>query len=182
MEQADVNILEKLREGGIGVLTTDTLYGLVGLALKEDVVERIYKLKNRQPDKPLIILIADRKDLGLFGVAPDEKTQKYLDSVWPGPVSVILPAPGAPAHLLRGGETLAFRLPNKPDLIKILKEVGPLVAPSANPEGLPPATNIAEAKKYFGDRIDFYLDGGELRGEPSNLVSLVDGHTKIIRG
>ena len=182
MAQVQTNVINLLRSGGVGILPTDTLYGLVGRALDEGAVERIYKLKNRHSDKPLIVLIGAKNDLELFGIALGEKTEKFLDSVWPGPVSVILPAPLAPVHLLRGGRTLAFRLPNKSDLRAIIKEVGPLVAPSANPEGLPPARNITEAGKYFGEKVGFYIDGGELSGPPSTLVYFKNDQPKILRG
>lgn len=171
-----------LAGGGVGVIPTDTLYGLVGRAAHEGAVERIYKLKNRRPDKPLIVLIGDTKDLELFGVVLDNKTEKFLDSVWPGPVSVILSAPTAPAHLLRGGTTIAFRLPKDDKLRAFLGDTGPLVVPSANPEGEKPAQTIAEARAYFRDAVDFYVDSGERSGNPSTLVSLTDGVPRILRG
>jgi L-threonylcarbamoyladenylate synthase len=59
---------------------------------------------------------------------------------------------------------------------------GPLVEPSANPEGLPPAETVDEARKYFGESADFYVDGGRRSGRPSALVSLADGTPKILRG
>lgn len=176
-----VGTVDIIKDGGVGVLATDTLYGLVGSAFSREAVERIYKLKNRRADKPLIVLIGEKKDLEIFGDVLDRETEKFLDSVWPGPVSVILPAPKAPEHLLCGGQTLAFRLPKKPELRGIIKEVGPLVAPSANPEGLPPARNITEAKKYFGSGVDFYEDSGELVGEPSAIVRFTNGKVEILR-
>jgi L-threonylcarbamoyladenylate synthase len=73
-------------------------------------------------------------------------------------------------YLHRGKKSLAFRLPHNKDLIDILKISGPIVAPSANIEGAKPAENIKEAKSYFGDKIDFYLDVGTIKSKPSKII------------
>src|SRR3989338_11017033 len=84
------NIVTILKQGGIGVLPTDTIYGLVGSALSQRAVKRIYKVRKRNPKKPFIILISSIKDLSHFGIRLDVKTRKFLENLWPGPVSVIL--------------------------------------------------------------------------------------------
>ncbi len=177
--------IEMLRQGKVGVLPTDTLYGLVGSALSQKAVERIYQLKKRDPRKPMIILIADLKDLALFGINVREQTEKSLKKFWPGKVSIILPCSSeAPkerrracsskkfSYLHRGTKSLAFRLPKPSWLRGLLRETGPLVAPSANPENLLPAEDIEEAKKYFSIKVDFYVNKGKLTGLPSTLIEL----------
>lgn len=171
----------RIKNGEVGVLPTDTLYGLVGSALMPDVVQRIYSLKGRDIAKPFIVLIADIKDLAKFKVVVSGETRAVLDKLWPGPASVILPCGSGFEYIHRGSNKIAFRLPAKEDLRRLISESGPVVAPSANPEGLPPAKNISEAKKYFGDRVDFYEDHGERHGAPSTLVELNDGVLKVIR-
>src|SRR3989344_4954201 len=86
-------IIKILKRGGIGVLPTDTLYGLVGLALNKKTVELIYKVRKRNPKKPLIILISSLKDLELFGIRLSSPTKKILNKLWPGKVSIILDCP-----------------------------------------------------------------------------------------
>ena len=163
-------------------MATDTIYGIVGLALKKEVVENIYKLRERNPSKPMIILIGSIRDLGFFGIKIDKITQKILEKFWPGKVSIILPCPSKKfIYLHRGTRSLAFRLPDKPDLIEILGKTGPLVAPSANPEGEPPAKTVEEAKKYFGQKVDFYLDEGELTSLPSTLIAIENGEVIVKR-
>lgn len=173
-----------LKQGGVGILPTDTLYGLVGSADSEAAVERIYKLKKRRADKPSIILISDIKDLAKFGIKPSPLVKEKLNEWWPGPVSVVLGGvSGKFRYLHRGRGSLAFRLPRAPKLLKLIRQTGPLVAPSANIENQKPAHSITEARKYFGDKIDFYVAGGKLEGGPSALVSLgSDGRMKILRG
>jgi L-threonylcarbamoyladenylate synthase len=171
-----------LRTGGVGILPTDTLYGLIGSAFSKKAVARIYRLKKRNLKKPLIVLIGSFRDLARFGVKPDKKIFVILRCVWPGKISVILPCRNKKfRYLHRGTNTVAFRLPAKKSLRAFLKKTGPLVAPSANPEGLPPARTIREAKKYFGDTVDFYVDGGTLRSLPSTLIRIKNGSIVVKR-
>lgn len=171
-----------IKKGAVGVLPTDTLYGIVGRAESKKVVERIYNLKERNSQKPFIILIGSLLDLQKFGIKPDEKTQKFLQQIWPGKVSVILPCQSKKlAYLHRGKKSLAFRLPAKKNLIKLLQKTGPLVAPSANPEGQKPAETIEEAEKYFKQSVDFYVAGGKLKGAPSTIVEIKNGKISLIR-
>ncbi len=68
-------------------------------------------------------------------------------------------------------------------LFSLLQKTGPLVAPSANPQGLTPASNIKEAKKYFGDRVDFYIAGGTLISKPSTIIKInKNGEIEVLRG
>lgn len=178
----DNQAVKILKAGGVGVLLTDTLYGLVGQALNKEAVEKIYKIKGRSEGKPLIILISSIDKLSLFGVKIDNQDKKKLEKFWPGAVSIILPCPFKKfEYLHRGTKTLAFRLPNKKSLIEIIKKTGPLVAPSANPEGLVPARNITEARRYFKDNVDFYMRGGKSKGIPSTVIKLLDEKVEIIR-
>jgi L-threonylcarbamoyladenylate synthase len=176
-----MELIKILNDGGVGVLATDTLYGLVARALDEAAIERIYRLKGRRPDKPLIILICRPEEVRLFGVDLDNPTKKELMKHWPGPVSIILPCPSHKFNYLhRGTNSLAFRLPAKPSLRRLLKQTGPLVAPSANPEGQTPASSIPQARRYFGEAVDFY-QSGRVSGRPSQVVRLADGKLKVLR-
>jgi L-threonylcarbamoyladenylate synthase len=161
-------------------MPTDTLYGVVGSALLSSSVERIYSVRKRSLDKPLIILIASSEDLELFGISPKKGPGRVAQNFWPGKVSVVISCPDSRfEYLHRGTKTLAFRLPKKESLIELLKETGPLVAPSANLEGEMPSLTIEEAKKYFGESVDFYEDEGLVQSEPSTLVQIT-GHKIII--
>jgi len=184
MKQIGQKIVNIINSGGVGILPTDTLYGLVGSALNRKAVERINKVKRRGPKKPFIILISGIKDLELFGVEADIKTKNILSRFWPGSVSIVLKCPKLEkemSYLQPLNKTLAFRCPEERWLNVLLEKTGPLVAPSANPEGLSVAETIKQAKKYFGGRIDFYVEGGILKGAPSTLISLESGNVEILR-
>ncbi len=172
-----------LTAGGIGVLPTDTLYGIVGSAFSKKAVARIFNVKKRNAKKPLIILIHSFFDLARFGIFPDLAARRALSRFWPGKVSVILPCPHWRfSYLHRGTKTLAFRLPKKKSLRALLAKTGPLAAPSANPEGLPPAETVKEARAYFGDAIDFYVSAGRrMASKPSTLVRFEQGAFIVVR-
>lgn len=171
-----------LKEGVVGVIPTDTIYGIVGAALNREVVEKIYKLRKRAPEKPMIILIPSVGYLKNFGIKINGEQKKILKKIWPGKVSVILSCSSQKfSYLHRGLKTLAFRIPKRKELLDMLKISGPLVAPSANIEGFPHAKNIGEAKNFFGDKV-FYLNEGVKRGKPSTLIMLVKNNIEILRG
>ncbi len=175
------DIAKELNEGKIGVIPTDTIYGLVGKALNKKVVQRIYDVKGRRPDKPMIILISSFEDIKLFGVKISKKESEIMKELWPGKVSIILTCKVKKLEYLhRGTDSLAFRFPDKLELIYLLKNSGPLIAPSANPESLSPATKINEAKKYFGKNIDFYLSG-KVNSEPSTLIKIENNKLIVLR-
>ena len=171
-----------LKEGAIGVIPTDTIYGICASALNRKAAEEVYRLKRRDPSKQMIILIHAPNDLKTFGVFLSVKQKKVLEKLWPGKVSVILKVSGGGRkfdYLHRGTKTLAFRLPKNRKLLDILKISGPIVAPSANFEGGKTAKNINEARRYFGKSV-FYYGKRTLNGKSSTLVDLRDG-IKILR-
>ncbi len=154
------------------VIPTDTLYGLCASALNSVAVERVYRLRQRDPRKPVIILIRNTTELRRFGVAVSAAQRHFLQSLWPNRISVALPCPSARRRYLhRGKRSLAFRIPNDPWLLGLLAKTGPLIAPSANLEGKPPAKTIREAQQVFGEAVR-YLDAGPQLGGASALVRL----------
>ncbi len=171
-----------LRSGGIGILPTDTLYGIVGRAESKEAIARIYQVKQRNLKKPLIVLISSFLDLKKFGIKLGAEEKKRLERFWPGKVSVILPSASRKfSYLHRGRKSLAFRLPKKKRLLELIKKTGPLVAPSANPEGKPPAQTIKEARNYFGRKVDFYVSAGKLKSPASTLIKLKGKRLSVLR-
>lgn len=164
------SLVETLRNGGVAVIRTDTIYGIVAKADNERAVERIYSIKSRTPSKSSIVLLAKSNEV--FDT-PSPEELVMMDGLWPGKISIIFPSAKAPAWLDRGNESIAYRMPDDENLRKLLERTGPLVAPSANPEGLPPAMNIQEAMDYFGDSVDVYVDGGQvIDNTPSKLFKV----------
>jgi len=186
------NLIKILKENGVVVMPTDTLYGIVGRAENKKTVEQIYKLRQRNSQKPCVILISDWSEAKKFGIvltlAQKNKIKKYKSasaesSGGTRPTSYILDCPDAEfKYLHRDTKTLAFRVPNISELKNLLRETGPLIAPSANLEARPPSKTISEAKKYFGSTVDLYVDGGIIEGKASKIIKLhKNGSTSVIR-
>ena len=175
-------IIHTIKKDGIGIVPTDTLYGIVGSAFSKQAVKRIYTVKGRDENKPFIILVSSVSDLKKFGIVVSLFQKKFLENIWPNSVSVIIPCPLKKfEYLHRGSRSLAFRLPKNKKLQQFLKKTGPLVAPSANPQGEKPAETVREAKKYFGTHIDFYVSDGRKNGKPSTIVSLENEKPTLLR-
>jgi L-threonylcarbamoyladenylate synthase len=175
---------EILKNDGVVVLPTDTIYGIVGCAMSKKVVERIYKIKGRDENKPFIVLITSYKDLRIFGVKIDEQQAKILAKFWPGKVTVVLPCLSNKfEYLHRGEKSIAFRMigPKNKNLFNLLKKVGPIVAPSANPQYSKHAETITQAKIYFKDKVDFYLSCGTKKGKSSTLVKFENDKLIVLR-
>lgn len=165
----DPNLIALIRRGAVGVLLTDTVYGLVARADNEAAVLRLYALKDRErkPGSSIAASVEQLEHLGL--------PKRYLDRVahlWPNPVSVVIPHDLAYIH--QGLGDSPFRVVADSQLRTLLEQTGPLTTSSANHPGQPPAQNIQEAIAYFGDNVDFYVDGGETGERPSSTVVRID--------
>lgn len=196
MKQDWQNAIKILINGGIGVIPTDTLYGIVGSAFSKKAIERIYKIKNRDKSKPLIVLISSANQLKSFNIKGD------FTEIFQPKVSILLGCKSLKfKYIHRGTGEIAFRLISRrnKNLHSLINKVGPLVAPSANRESDKPAETIAEAKKYFypvrgregsqrvsssngvGENVDLYINAGKKIGEPSTLIRIKNGDIEILR-
>jgi tRNA threonylcarbamoyl adenosine modification protein (Sua5/YciO/YrdC/YwlC family) len=169
--------IEVLQNGGVAVILTDTVYGIVCRADDRLAVERLYGLKHRQ-NNPGPVIASSIDQLVNLGIK-----RRYLTAVsqfWPGKVSIEIPHDLD--YLNQNTGRQAFRVVDDKELQKILDKTGPLLTSSANLPGQPTAKNIDEAKKYFNDKIDFYLDGGEAKDKkPSTLIRIVDDAVEVVR-
>lgn len=165
--------------GGVGVLPTDTVYGLVARASDRGAVKRLYELKLRE-GKPGTIIAASTDQLSALGLKA--RYLKAVEQFWPGAVSVVIPCGPELEYLHEGKNSLAVRIPADEDLRVFLGRTGPLLTSSANHPGKPTATTIAAAREYFDGKVDFYIDGGDLSGrQPSTVVRIVDDAIEILR-
>lgn len=177
------DVARLLLTGCIGVMPTDTLYGVVASARNRKAVARLYRLRRATTSKPFIILLSSSRALRAFSVSPTLLQKRFLQKIWPGKVSAIFSVPNKKLQYLhRGTQTLAFRVPANRRLRKLISKTGPLVAPSANTEGKPPARSIKEARAYFGEQVDFYAPTrARLNQIPSTIISLVSKRPRIVR-
>ena len=175
-------LVRVLRDGKLAVIPTDTVYGIVARALDENAVENLYNAKGRKPEKPFIIVISSLDQLSSFGVNLSVSDRKIINKLWPGPHTLIFDCDKNLEYLHRGTEKLAFRLPQNDFLINLVELTGPLVAPSANPEGFSISRDIEEATSYFKEKVDCYFNGGILEGEPSTIIDCSNNPPVVLRG
>jgi len=179
-------IAQIIKRGGIGVLPTDTIYGIIGSALSKRAVSRVYSVRGRSQKKPCIILLPSAGALCQFGIIFSKREENIIEKLEKDHVSVVLPCLQKKwAYLHRGTKTLAFRVVSKRQkkLHALLQEAGPLIAPSANLQGRKPATTVQEARKYFNDNVDFYVSAGrKLAGKPSTVIKIENGKIMVLRG
>ena len=173
-------IARMLREGCVALLPTDTIYGLHTLATDEDAVARLIDLKGRDETKPFIVLAASMEQLEELGISAAPELLKALDTIWPAPLTAILPLQ-APVAASRGALTLAVRIPALEWLRELAARTGPLVSTSANRSGEPPATTTQNVARDLQDRIDAIVDGGPREGEPSAILDLTGAEPRFIR-
>lgn len=172
------DIIRLLGDGAIGILPTDTIYGIVAFAGDQKAVSRLYKAKHRD-GKPGTIIAASVQQLEELGIAKSDLDK--VKSLWPGPISVVLPANSSLAYIHQGKESLAVRVTANETLRNLLLQTGPLLTSSANMPGEPPAKTIEEARHYFAATVDFYVDGGFMtNAAPSTVIKLEANGAKTV--
>jgi L-threonylcarbamoyladenylate synthase len=151
-----------LRSGGLVGLPTETVYGLAGDALDPGAVGRIFEVKGRPADNPLIVHLGSSAQLDLVVARPTPLADALAARFWPGPLTVVLDAAAdVPAITTGGLDTVAVRVPDHPVAAALLAAFGgPLAAPSANRSGRPSSTTAQHVVAEFGDDLEVVLDGG----------------------
>jgi L-threonylcarbamoyladenylate synthase len=177
-------IIRALAEGGVMVYPTDTFYGLGADCFSAPAVRRIYELKQRDPRKPLLVVISDVDMAGLVAVDIPPVFQELASEFWPGPLTLVLrAAESLPRELLGGGESIALRLPDLPWLRALIRQAGfPLVATSANISGEKEISGPEDAFDSFQGKVDIIVDGGRTEGvKPSTVLDLTAGRPRLVR-
>jgi L-threonylcarbamoyladenylate synthase len=169
-----------LKRGGVVVYPTETLYALGVRSDDDAAVDRLVSLKGREPGKPIAVIIGDVDLLKTVATEVTPQAQALMRKFWPGPLTIVLRArAGLSSPLVGGDGGIGVRLSSDPVARALSRAVGaPLTAPSANPAGQPPPRTVAEARAYFETRVDAYVDGGVLAGEPPSTV--VDARNKVV--
>lgn len=174
-------VIRLLQNGAVGIIPTDTIYGIAASASSEQAVERLYQLKQRRDDvRSGTVIAADVQQLVDLGV--DGESVAKVTSYWPNPLSIELPLSQDLTYLFQTGPHRAFRVVANEELQRFLQKTEPLLTSSVNTTGKPPATNLQQAQAYFGDKVDFYVDGGDLSGRPPSTVAVLrDDKLVVVR-
>lgn len=170
--------------GGVIAFRTDTFYGLGADPFDRATLQRIKELKDREDNKPILIVISDRDQVERFIASPSPSFQHLSEEFWPGALTLIGKArPEVAAEITAGTGTIGVRLPNDERVRALVRACGgALTATSANPSHETPASTAAAVEHYFAERIDLIVDDGESQTDaPSTVVDASGDEPKLIR-
>jgi len=173
-----------LRKGGMVAFPTETVYGLGARAFDKEAVARIFAIKGRPDDNPLIVHIAQKDQLHLLSPNIPSLADRLIEAFWPGPLTLVLErANDLPAIVSAGLSTVAVRMPNHKVALSLIRAVGePIAAPSANRSGHISPTSAHHVRKEFGNDLAMILDGGPCTiGLESTVLDLTADPPRILR-
>lgn len=182
---ANINtVATALKQGDVVGMPTETVYGLAANALDPQAVERIFAVKGRPADNPLIVHISDLANLTGVVSQFSATAQKLADAFWPGPLTMILPKdPGLCDIVTAGLDTVGVRMPSHPVAKALIEASGlPIAAPSANTSGKPSPTTAEHVYHDLNGKLDYILDGGSCSvGLESTVAMVLDDGVTILR-
>ena len=176
--------LSVLRAGGLVAIPTETVYGLAADASNADAVRRIFSVKGRPADHPLIVHIGAAAQLGEWASAIPPAAAVLADACWPGPLTLLVPRAASVLDVVTGGRsTVGVRVPAHPLTLELLARFGGgLAAPSANRFGRVSPTTADHVRADLGDDVDFVLDGGPCPvGVESTIVDCTVDPPQVLR-
>lgn len=188
LKEKDFTKLEEpaqiIKNGGIVVFPTETVYGIGANALNAEAVKKIYEIKKRPLSKPITLLV-NSIDM-IERVAKDITPFEYaiIKEFFPGPLTIILQKKDVVSDIVTAnGTTVGVRMPANEIALELIKRAGvPLATPSANISDKPSKTNIKDVMSDFPEGVDCFIDGGESKiGVASTIVQVIDGVPHILR-
>lgn len=176
--------VEHLQQGRIVAFPTETYYGLAVDPWNPSAVERLFHLKKRPVEKPILLLIEDVAQLSHLTASVPDAFQSLIAQYWPGPLTLIFPAhPSIHPKITAGTGTVGIRISPHPIAEQIVRKFGnAITATSANISGMPPAKSAGEVVDMLGEHIDYVLDGGTTTaGLSSTIIGLKNSQLQVIR-
>lgn len=166
--------------GGVVILPTDTIYGLHAIATDPVAVTRLFSIKARQEQKPFVVLCDTLARLSELGISLTHPQREFLWSVWPAPLTVILPLL-APIAASAGSCSLAIRIPALDGLRGLIERTGPLASTSINRSGEAPLLDIKNLGAELRARVAGVVDAGRIEGRPSTVLDLTGLAPRVVR-
>lgn len=176
-------VAKLLGENKVGAIPTETFYALACNPFSEVALRKLFTLKRRSPDKPILLLLGKIEDLDTVVSEVPYLARKLMEIFWPGPLTIVLPAKENLSPLLTAGtNTIGVRLSSCELTRQIASTFGkPVTGTSANISGHPPCRDAEEVLRIFPD-IDFVVDGGTSKQDlPSTVVGVKDNRIELIR-
>ena len=177
------DIIKTLKDGKLVIMPTDTIYGIIGDATNEDVINKVYEVKERPHDKPLLILVSNLSMLHELVTEIPKETEKIINKFWPGPLTILFKKSSKVSDALTANSALvAIRMPNDKRLLNIMNHLNrPLISTSANISSHDAITNPNQLEEKMKEKIDLIVDEGTVNNEASTLITIVNGKIEILR-
>lgn len=175
-------IVEVIKSGGVVIMPTDTIYGIIADATNEYAIQRVYEMKKRNENKPMLMLVNSIEMLEKHVSSISDIERKLIDELWPGALTIIFKKRNISDLLTGGLDTVGIRYPDNKLLIDIMNELNvPLLSTSVNVSGDESATCINNINNLILDNVDYVYDMGECKGEPSTIVVVDNNELKVLR-
>ncbi|KAA0234141.1 MAG: putative threonylcarbamoyl-AMP synthase [Acidimicrobiales bacterium] len=173
--------VDVLASGGVVVIPTDTVYGLVARLHDQDAIDKVFELKRRADRRPMAVLVGSMKQ-ALALCEADDRCMRVMRSFWPGPLTLVLPrSPSLDADLGGSGDSVGVRWPRSRFVTELATRVGPIVASSANLSGTETPTGAGGVIEMLQGRLDLVVDGGELGRRASTVADVSTGELVVLR-
>lgn len=183
--------LDKLKEiskiiknGGIVVFPTETVYGIGTNGLNKESISRLYEVKQRPINKPISLLVSSIEMAETIAKDITDMEYKLMEKFFPGPLTIILKKKSiVPDNLTNNTDTVGVRMPDNIIAKELIEYANvPIATPSANISGKPSGTDINTIMNDFKDKVDYYIDGGPSKlGIGSTIVKIENGYPIILR-
>lgn len=177
-------VAEIIKQGGIVIFPTETVYGIGTNGLDSKAIEKLYKIKERSYHKPISLLVSDINMVNSLAKDITDLEYKLMESFFPGPLTIILKKRDIVPDILTAGQnTIGVRIPSGKIARKLIEYVGkPIATSSANISGKPSKTNMKNMMKEFKEQVDYFIDSGESEiGIASTVIQVIDGIPNILR-
>ena len=176
--------VKELRNGAVGIFPTDTVYGIGCNALNIDSLNNLYKIKHRDYNNPINILVSNIDMVHKFVKCINPIEQELIENFWPRALTIIFDKSDIVPDLLTAGlDTIGIRMPNNNICLDLIDKFGfPLATSSANISDEPPALSLSDCLTDFSAKVAFILDGGKIKnGIPSTIVRVNGNNINLIR-
>ena len=175
-------VVDIIDNGGLVIMPTDTIYGIVGDATNEKTIKRVFELKKRDGSKAMLMLVSDIDMLKEYVDDISEEETKLIEEFWPGPLTIIFKKKNVSDLLTGGLDTVGIRCPNDERLLSIIKELNrPILSTSVNVSGGLQATSIDVIDESIINNVDYVIDDGECNKVASTIVIVKNKNVKVLR-
>ena len=183
MEEYELNNIKKIiNKDGIIVIPTETVYGVGTSVYSDEGIKKLYEVKKRDKNKSISVLVSNYSMIEELTSEISAIEKKIIDNFFPGPLTILLKKGKNVSNELTSNNYIGIRMPNHKLALSIIDKCGPLATTSANISGMESEIKIDNIRNIFGDKVDYYVDGGICKyGIGSTIILVENNKINLIR-